>query len=100
MKNLKFNSRLFFVAVILFASTLSKAQEGKNNVEKKQMTQPSVKEIFKMMDKNNDEKISTSEAEGPIKHDFSIIDTNKDGFITKVELKKGPKPKGPKPSLK
>ena len=49
------------------------------------------------MDSNKDNKLSKKEVKGPLKDDFSKVDTNKDGFITKEELKKAPKPerKGP-----
>lgn len=54
---------------------------------------PSIKQIFKDLDANNDGKLSKKEAKGPLKRDFKKIDLNKDGFITKEELKKAPKPK-------
>ncbi len=40
------------------------------------------------MDKDNDGKISSGEAQGKIKKGFDKIDANKDGFITKDELEK------------
>ncbi|MFT6066595.1 MAG: Ca2+-binding EF-hand superfamily protein, partial [Paraglaciecola sp.] len=44
---------------------------------------------------NEDGKISLKEAKGPLKTDFKIIDTNEDGFISKKEMKKAPKPERP-----
>ncbi len=44
------------------------------------------------MDANNDGKLSESEVKGPLKKDFSKIDTNDDGFLTVEELEKAPKP--------
>jgi predicted outer membrane repeat protein len=38
------------------------------------------------LDSNGDNKISTSEAKGPLKENFSEIDINKDGFITTDEI--------------
>ena len=38
-------------------------------------------------DANGDNKISESEAKGPLKENFLGIDTNKDGFISSDELK-------------
>jgi hypothetical protein len=38
-------------------------------------------------DANGDNKISESEAKGPLKENFSGLDTNKDGFISSDELK-------------
>ena len=52
---------------------------------------PSTDEIFKM-DANNDGKLSKSEVKGPLQRDFSMIDTNKDGFISREELENAPKP--------
>jgi len=40
------------------------------------------------LDTNGDNKISESEAKGPLKENFSNLDTNKDGFITFDELPK------------
>lgn len=54
---------------------------------------PSVKQILKDLDANEDGKISLKEAKGPLRKDFKKIDTNEDGFISKEELGKGPRPK-------
>jgi Ca2+-binding EF-hand superfamily protein len=66
-----------------------------NREDQKRQGPPSIKKIFKDLDKNEDGKISLKEAKGPLKQDFKKIDTNKDGFISKEELKKAPKPKRP-----
>jgi ribonuclease BN (tRNA processing enzyme) len=39
------------------------------------------------LDTNGDNKISESEAKGPLKENFATLDTNKDGFISADELK-------------
>lgn len=44
-----------------------------------------------------DGKLSTPEIKGPLKEDFAKVDTNKDGFTTKEELNKAPKPERTKP---
>lgn len=49
-------------------------------------------DLLKMMDANNDGKLSKSEVKGPLASQFSKIDTNNDGFITKDEIQKAPKP--------
>jgi len=56
---------------------------------------PSIKQIFKDLDKDEDGKISLKEVKGRLKKDFKKVDLNEDGFITKEELKKAPKPKRP-----
>ena len=43
------------------------------------------------MDKNEDGKLSLDEIKGPLKEDFSKVDTDEDGFITEDEFKKAPK---------
>lgn len=47
---------------------------------------PSPEKILEMMDKDNDQKISLSEAHGPLKDDFKEFDKNNDGFLTREEL--------------
>lgn len=56
---------------------------------------PSIKQVFKDLDTNEDGLISLKEVKGPLKKDFKKIDLNKDGFISREELKKAPKPKRP-----
>ncbi len=63
-------------------------QNGQRNQEP-----PSVDEIFKQMDKDEDGKLSKNEIKGPLKNDFAKIDTNEDGFLSKEEVEKAPKPK-------
>ncbi|GAA3520774.1 hypothetical protein GCM10022393_38810 [Aquimarina addita] len=50
------------------------------------------------MDANSDGKLSVEEVEGPIKSDFSKIDADGDGFISKTELENAPKPNRQRPS--
>jgi len=50
---------------------------------------PSFKELFQMMDLNNDKRISKSEAKGPLNEQFKSIDINNDGYLSKEELEKG-----------
>ena len=50
-------------------------------------------ELLEMMDTDKDGKLSKTETKGPLKEDFSKVDKNNDGFITKDELGKEPKKK-------
>lgn len=58
---------------------------------------PSTDEAFAQMDSNKDDLLSESEVQGPLKNEFSTIDTNGDGYISKEELNNAPKPQGKPP---
>ena len=73
--------------ITLFMTNKSFAQ-SQNRQEKKP---PTISELIKEMDANEDGKLSNEEVKGPLKKDFSKIDTNEDGFITEKELEKAPK---------
>ena len=68
------------------------SQNGKGNQEP-----PTVDEIFKELDKDEDGQLSKKEIKGPLKNDFAKIDANEDGFLSKEELEKAPKPEGKRP---
>lgn len=53
---------------------------------------PNFSQLLAEMDTNKDGKLSKSEVQGPLQRDFATIDSNDDGFITKVELENAPKP--------
>lgn len=44
------------------------------------------------MDANEDGKLSKEEVKGPLKNDFTKIDTDEDGFLSKEEIEQVPKP--------
>ncbi|WP_108804168.1 hypothetical protein [Aquimarina sp. Aq107] len=94
MKSNLLNLGLLMTLCLLLFSCKSNAQSKE---EKKGKERPSVEEIFKMMDENEDGKLAKEEVKGPLERDFAKIDLDEDGFITKEELKKAPKPerKGP-----
>ena len=85
---------IFTIGLGILASIGINAQENNNDKERRKGP-PSIKQIFKDLDKNEDGKISIKEVKGPLKKDFKKIDLNEDGFITKEELKKAPKQKRP-----
>jgi Ca2+-binding EF-hand superfamily protein len=79
------------IGFVMLVSTVIVAQERDNN--ERPQGPPSIKQLFKELDKNEDGKISLKEVKGPLKKDFKKIDTNEDGFLSKEEIKKAPKPK-------
>ncbi len=79
----------------LFALMGAFTINAQSNQQQRPQTPPTVDEIFKQMDANEDGKLSKKEVKGPIKNDFAKIDSDEDGFITKEELKKAPKPQRP-----
>lgn len=89
MKNLA-NKLIGALALVLLISSAAYGQQ--DNKDEKRKGPPSVKQIFKELDVNEDGKISLKEVKGPLKKDFKKIDTNKDGFISKKELKDAPRP--------
>lgn len=78
-----------------FLSTIVISAQDDNQDRERRKGPPSIKQIFKDLDTDEDGKISLKEVKGPLKRDFKKIDVNEDGFITKEELKKAPKPKRP-----
>tara|TARA_R110002126_G_scaffold57662_8_gene152657 strand:- start:491 stop:772 length:282 start_codon:yes stop_codon:yes gene_type:complete len=91
MKRITLKTGLLFAMMVAFG-TLSVNAQSKG--ERKEP--PTFTELLKQMDKNEDGQLSKDEVKGPLKNDFAKIDTDEDGFITKEELEKAPKPKGPK----
>jgi Ca2+-binding EF-hand superfamily protein len=53
---------------------------------------PDASELIKKMDSKGDGKLSENEVKGPLADDFSKVDANRDGYITKEELEKAPRP--------
>ena len=89
MKKLKIAA----IAVLLFATTTSCQLAPQKQGKDKRGKRPTPKQLIAHMDANKDGKLSKIEVKGPIKNDFAKIDKNKDGFITLAEIKAMPKPK-------
>ncbi|WP_206538650.1 YHYH protein [Aquimarina pacifica] len=77
---------------IIFGGDYRGTPTIKRKERKNRPPRPSIAEIFSFMDDDGDNLLSVNEVKGPIKNDFSIIDKNTDGFISKEELEKAPKP--------
>lgn len=87
-RTLKITVLSFGMAILTSSSLFAQSQNNRERKEK-----PSIEELFEMMDKNEDGKLSKKEIKGPLKNHFDKIDLNEDGFLTAEELKKAPKPK-------
>lgn len=77
------------LGMLLATTTVTLAQ---GNRDRKEQTPPSVEQIFKDFDTNEDGKLSLKEVKGPLKKDFKKIDANEDGFLSKKEIKNTPRP--------
>ena len=53
---------------------------------------PNYAQLLAQMDTNKDGKLSQAEVKGPLQRDFSRVDSDGDGFITKTELENAPRP--------
>ena len=85
--------------VFTLAFSQCKAQEAvpaSNGQQQSQRQQgpPNTNEMFVQMDANKDGKLSLQEVQGPLKNDFSKIDTDGDGFLSKKEIEAASKPNG------
>lgn len=94
MKRNTLKIAITMLTVVLFASckTTSETESNNNSTQRSRGGQPSVENLLTQMDSNKDGKLSKDEVKGPLKNDFSKIDTNDDGYLSKDELKKAPKP--------
>ncbi len=89
------NNNTFKTVAIVFGLTVFMSINSFGQSDKRQeKNPPTFSELLKEMDANKDGKLSKKEIKGPLKDDFSKIDTDEDGFITEKEFKKAPKPKG------
>ncbi len=94
MKHITLKLALTILVVVLFVSCKPTSETETNNrlSQRNQRGQPSIEQLFTDLDSNKDEKLSESEVKGPLKNDFYEIDSDYDGYITKEELEKAPKP--------
>ena len=93
MNRNKLKLGITMLSIVLLASCKSSEGDDKNSAASRgQGGQPSVEKLLTEMDANKDGKLSKTEVNGPLKDDFSKIDTDNDGFITEAELKNAPKP--------
>ncbi len=81
---------VLIMAFGLFASCKMNAQNDNGRQQRKE--RPSMEELFKEMDADEDGKLSKEEVKGPLKKDFTKIDSDEDGFLSKEEIENAPKP--------
>ncbi len=90
---------LIVLMVSSFVSSCKSTNETTNSNARGKGNQgsPNIDQIFETMDVDKDGKLSETEVKGPLKNDFSKIDTNSDGFLSKEEIEKAPKPNRQRP---
>ena len=77
-------------ATLCFTSNELSAQQDEN---RRPDGPPSIEKLMEDLDADGDERLSEKEVKGPLKRDFAKLDLNEDGYLTKEELEKAPKPK-------
>lgn len=93
MKQHLFSIAAFAILLGTFTSCRSSGSAGQSRQGGPDRQPPSASEIISQMDANGDGKLSMSEVKGRLKERFGDIDTDGDGFLTKEELEKAPKPR-------
>ncbi len=71
--------------------TKRSGQQSREKPNQRSGQPPSIDEMFKM-DINTDGLLAKTEVKGRLLRDFDIIDTDRDGFISRKELENAPKP--------
>ena len=86
-----------YVGRCVMGEVKSQEQGPPNGQQNGQVGRPEPSQIIKQMDDNKDGKLSKNEVKGPLKEDFTNIDANNDGFLTKEELQKVSNNRGQRP---
>jgi hypothetical protein len=89
---------ILFLAAFSLMCCKPSTKSTDEKVSDRPQRRPSVSNLIVDMDTNKDEKLSKSEVRGPLANDFSRIDKNNDGFLSKEELESAPRPerRGPR----
>ncbi len=91
MNKLNCNLIMGFIFSCFIATAVSQ-ENNRPEAGERRNQRPTLDQIFKDLDLNEDSKIAVEEARGPLKKNFDKIDLDKDGFITREEFEKAPKP--------
>ena len=99
MKNLVKTLALSTIILMMTACASKNNQTNRNNQEPsgKRGGPPSFSQLIEEMDSNKDGKIAEIEVKGQLKNDFSKIDSNNDGYISKEEFERRSKPQRGEP---
>nr|WP_299000339.1 EF-hand domain-containing protein [uncultured Allomuricauda sp.] len=89
---MKTNKQFFFLGLTAIAMVSCQMKAQSNNNERQRREPPSIDQLFKDLDADEDGKLSKEEVKGPLKNHFDEIDLNEDGFLTREEMEKAPKP--------
>ena len=92
MKKFGITTAVILLISLINADALS-AQDSKKEGNGRDDGPPSIENLFKKMDTDKDGKLSKAEVKGPLKEDFDKVDANEDGYLSKEEIEKAPKPK-------
>tara|TARA_R110002012_G_scaffold283090_2_gene473235 strand:+ start:191310 stop:191591 length:282 start_codon:yes stop_codon:yes gene_type:complete len=87
------SNKLSTVVLVFGLTLITNLTFGQPQKSKDQKQPPTFSELLEKMDANTDSKLSLDEVKGELQKHFTKIDTDEDGFITKAEFEKAPKPK-------
>ena len=87
MKKINLKTTLLSLSFTILAISFTAAQSNDGREHKR----PTFTELLKKMDSNKDGMLSKEEVKGPLKDNFATIDLDKNGFISEEEFKKAPK---------
>src|SRR5206468_2099635 len=81
--------RIGMSSTALFLLVALSASAGDNEPAKpKRPVPPAVQQLLERQDRDKDGKVSREEARGPLAQQFDLLDTNKDGFLDRKELRR------------
>ena len=93
----KLNFLVLGSLICMFTSCRSDAQKKDQDMGQ---GPPSAESMLKMLDEDEDGKLSKEEVRGPLADNFDEIDLDSDGYLSKKELEEKPHPKPPKGDLR
>lgn len=89
---MKTNKQILFLVAVGLVMVSCQMNAQSNDNERQHRKPPSIDQLFKDLDADEDGKLSKKEVRGPLKNHFDKVDLNEDGYLTREELEKAPKP--------